>query len=416
MSPEPIHDVAIIGAGMVGLSAGLELQARGRSVIVIDPGDERARASFGNAGVLSRGSIIPVAGPGIWKNLPRYARNVDASVRLRYGSMPAILPWLRRFLANANVEAVRRSAAAINPLVAASFDRHLALGEIAGTLPLIRHNGWLRLYRKAETLEAAALERELFAAHGVATEILRDGEIYELEPSLARRYSRAVLFPQTGSVESPGEVVRRYEQAFRARGGSYLPSRATDIRQIEGGVEIRTQGPVVKAGHAVLAAGAWSAALARRLGYRIPFAAERGYHVHHRLRDGARLNRPVNDVEGGFVVSPMGDTVRVLSGVELGGPDLAPNFRQLETILRDAAATVPLGEQAGERWVGSRPSTPDSLPVICRSPGHDRVIFAFGHGHIGFSTGPVTGEVVAKLICGEAQTVPIEPFDVRRFQ
>ncbi|MBZ9991540.1 FAD-binding oxidoreductase [Mesorhizobium sp. BH1-1-5] len=418
MSPDPtqqMHDVAVIGGGIVGLSAALELQSRGRLVIVIDPDDEYRRASYGNAGVLSRGSILPVAGPGIWNNLFRYARNADPAVRLRYSSLPALWPWLRRFLRAANQQAQRDSAAILNPLVEAAFARHIALGEIAGTIPLIHRDGWLRLYRSDTNLAGIALEREILGEHGVETELLSGEAIYELEPFLARRYAHGLLFTQTGSVQSPGEVVRRFTAAFRARGGKFLKGSATGLRQTATGVDVRTRDGVVHAGHAVVSAGAWSGGLLRELGYRIPLASERGYHAHYRLREGASLGRAINDTSAGFVVAPMNGEVRLLTGVELCRPDDPPRPRQLDLAAMEAARTLPLGEAAGPVWSGNRPSTPDSLPVIGLAPNHDRVVLAFGHGHIGFSTGPVTGDIVARLICKERQTIPIAGFDVRRF-
>jgi D-amino-acid dehydrogenase len=408
-------DVVIIGGGIVGLSSALELQSRGRSVVVVDPGDPLKRASYGNAGVLSRGSILPIAGPGIWKNLVRYARGIDPAVRLRYASVPALIGWYRRFLARSNEAGVRNAAAALNPLVAAAQARHLALGEIAGTLPLIRKDGWLRLYRSDASLARAALERALLAEHGVQAELLSGDAIHDMESSLARMFAHGLFFPQTGSVITPGEVVARFEAAFRARGGHLLAGAAQGISQVEGGVTVQVAGRTIRAEHAVLSAGAWSGKLARRLGYAMPLASERGHHAHFRLRDGAVLGRAVNDTGAGFVVAPMGDTVRVLSGVELCDPDVPPDFRQLELAVENARRLLPLGEQVGENWFGNRPSTPDSVPVIGLAPRHDRIVFAFGHGHIGLSTGPVTGEIVARLICREAQTLPIAPFDPRRF-
>jgi len=408
-------DIVVIGGGIVGLSAALELQSRGRSVAVVDPGDPLRRASHGNAGVLSRGSILPIAGPGVWKNLVRYARGADPGVRLRRASIPALLGWYRRFLGRANEDGVRSAAAALNPLVAASIDRHLALGAIAGTLPLIRRDGWFRLYRSDASLAGAALERALLAEHGVTADLLSGEAIYDLEPSLAKMFAHGLMFPQTGSVVTPGEVVNRFEAAFRARGGVAIAGAAQGLRQTEDGVALQVGARTIRAGHAVLSAGAWSGKLARALGYAIPLASERGHHAHFRLRDGAVLGRAVNDTGAGVVVAPMGDTVRVLTGVELCDPDDAPDFRQLALAIENAGRMLPLGEQVGENWFGNRPSTPDSLPVIGVAPRHDRVVFAFGHGHIGLSTGPVTGEIVARLICKEPQTLPIAPFDARRF-
>jgi D-amino-acid dehydrogenase len=167
---------------------------------------------------------------------------------------------------------------------------------------------------------------------------------------------------------------------------------------------------------AVLAAGAWSDGLARSLGLRIPFAAEGGSHVHVGLRGNHGLSRPVNDTGGGWVASPAGGTVRLLTGVRLARADDAPDDRQLRLVLADAARTLPLGDPVpGTEWHGGRPSTPDGLPVIGPAPGAPRVILAFGHGHVGFSTAPVTAGIVADLATGRAPAIPMASFAAERF-
>jgi D-amino-acid dehydrogenase len=409
-------DVVIIGGGIVGLSSALELQERGKSVVIVDPDDARGRASFGNAGVLSRGSIFPVAGPGVLGKLPRYALGRDIAVRVRLAAFPEFAGWLPGFLRSANEAAWRRAAAALNPLVAAGYDRHIALAERVGARAMIKRNGYMRLYRHADGIAASALERDVLSQHGVRVEHLDENAIYDLEPHLARRFKSGLLFADTGSVESPGDLVEAYRTAFAARGGVVVKGHAEELAEGADTVTVRTGADSVTAAIAVLAAGAWSARFARKLGYRIPLAAERGYHLHLRPRGNAVLNRPVFDVVGGYVMSPMGGTVRVLSGVELARPDDTPDLRQIETVVADACRSMPLDPLPDHSvWMGSRPSTPDGLPVIGFAARHQRLLFAFGHGHIGFANGPITGQIVAQLIGGETPAVPIAAFSPQRF-
>ena len=409
-------DVVVIGGGMVGLSAVLELQDRGKRVAVIDPDDPKGQASFGNAGVLSRGSIFPVAGPGVLARLPRYAMGRDIAVRVRPLAFAEFPSWLPRFLRAASEPAWRRSAAALNPLVAASYDRHLVLAERVGAQTMIKRNGYMRLYRDADSLAASALERSVLAEHGVRVEQLGEQELRELEPHLSDRFKAALWFTESGSVESPGELVAAYRAAMLARGGVLLKGSAESLFETDGAVTVRTASDSVSAKTAVLSAGAWSARFASKLGYRIPLAAERGYHVHLRPRGNAVLNRPVFDAAGAYVMSPMGDSVRVLSGVELARPDDKPDFRQIETVVADARRSLPFDPSPHEDiWMGSRPSTPDGLPVIGFAGRHRRLLFAFGHGHIGFSTGPITGQLAAQLIGGEPTSVPVDAYSPARF-
>ncbi len=411
---QPDADIAVVGGGIVGLSCALHLARRGRSVVLLDPDDGRGRASFGNAGVISRGSILPVAGPGLWPNLWRYARNADPGLQVRYRALPRALPWLRLFLQGANEAAWRRAAAALDPLTAASYDAHLELARVAGAGDLIARRGYLKLYRSETAFAGSALEREILAHHRVRTEILDEAEVAAAEPALARRFARGLLFPESGAVTGPGTLVERYRTAFLGHGGRWIASRCTALEPGPDSVRVAWDGGTIAVRQAVLAAGARSAELARRLGYRLPLAAERGYHRHYRVADN--LTRPVHDTGGAFVLAPQGDTVRLLSGIEIAGIDDPPNPRQLARVLPEAQATLPLGAPVEPApWCGSRPSTPDGLPVIGRASRHPNLIFAFGHGHIGLSTGPITGRIVADVADQRTPPIPVAPFAPERF-
>nr|WP_246485567.1 FAD-dependent oxidoreductase [Aminobacter carboxidus] len=409
-------DVVVVGGGIVGLSVALEAQSRGLSVAVIDPDVAEARASYGNAGVLSRGSIFPMAAPGVRSRLPRYALGRDIAVRACLSSLPFMLPWLTRFVIAAEEGAWRRAAAALNPMVAEAFDRHVAMADLVGGRQLIKRNGWLRLYRSQQTFAGSALEREVLAENGVRIDCLGEDEVRQLEPHLAHRFTNGIFFPDTGSVESPGELVELYRLAAKGRGADFITGKADVILDAGETMAFMVAGRRIEGRHVVLAAGAHSAALARPLGYRFPLAAERGYHRHFTLADGVELRRPVYDAAGGYVLSPMNGKVRLLSGVELARPDDPANTAQIEAVEPDARQTLRFTTPVEEKpWFGSRPSTPDGLPVIGRAARHPRLIFAFGHGHIGFANGPMTGAVVAGLIQGERPPVPIAAFAPARF-
>ena len=413
---ETRFDVVVVGGGIVGLSVALEAQSRSLSVAIVDPGVATERASYGNAGVLSRGSIFPMAAPGIRSRLPRYALGRDIAVRARLRSLPALMPWLARFLLAAEENAWRHSAAALDPMVAEAFDRHVAMADLVGGRHLIRRNGWLRLYRSAAALAGSRLEREVLAQQRVSFHCLDEDEIRQLEPHLAHRFTHGIFFPDTGSVESPGELVELYRAAAEARGAAFVAGTADAIVEVEGGMAVQAGSRRIEGRHVVLAAGARSATLARTLGYRFPLAAERGYHRHFALADGVELRRPVYDAAGGYVLSPMNGKVRLLTGVELARPDDPPSHVQIDAVEPDARQTLAFTKAVEDTpWLGSRPSTPDGLPVIGRAARHPRLVFAFGHGHIGFANGPATGAVVASLIAGEKPPLPVEAFSPVRF-
>lgn len=406
-------DIVVVGGGMVGLASALALGERGLSVALVDPGEARARTSYGNAGVLSRGSIFPMAGPALWPKLPAYLRNADSALRLNYAHLFRVVPWGLHFLAAARESRWRRAAAALLPLTTAAYPAHERLAERTGTRARLRRSGWLKLYRTEAAFAGAALERAILAEHGVALEVVDGAGLRDLEPALVRPYARAMLLPETAALSEPGALVEACERLFAETGGQYLRGAVTALVPDAGGWQVAYAGGTLQARQVVVAAGAASAEILRPLGYRFAFAAERGYHRHYALHpDSASLTRPVLDTGAGSIIAPMGEgRVRVLSGVELNARHAAPDHRQIEAAAREAAGTLRLGGPLDNQpWMGSRPSTPDGMPVIGRAPRHDGLILAFGHGHIGLSTGPITGQLVADLATGAEPAVPLAPF------
>jgi D-amino-acid dehydrogenase len=410
-------DVAIVGGGIVGLATALELQSRGIRVAVIDRDVPAERASFGNAGVINRASILTIANPGIWRKAARYAANSEVALRIRYASLPYLARWLVHFVGHCNEAAWRRSAQALDPLVATAYEHHIRLAELTGARSLIRRNGYLKLFRSEASFAAARLEREILTGAGVKTTVLQSAEIRDLEPALAPVFSHGMFFPESGSIGDPGRLLNLYRQTFRDRGGACIRGEARGIEHGLHDIRIHFDGRCLRAARAVIAAGVWSPRLLVPLGYRVPFVAERGYHAHFSTTGPLTLSRPCFDAEAGYVAAPMGETIRVSSGIELARPEDPADFAQLDTVTAAAAKILPLKNIVdGSRWVGSRPSTPDGLPVIGTAPRHPRLLLAFGHGHIGVSTAPSTGRIVADLAGDAKPTIPIDAFAIARFE
>jgi D-amino-acid dehydrogenase len=408
----------VVGGGIVGTSCALGALERGLSVVLSDPGEARRRASYGNAGCISRSSLFPMSGPGLWRNLPRYLMNRDPGLRLAYAKLPRIAPWIIGFMRAANMGALRRAATALDRLTSRAYDAHMRLATRAGptATSLIRRDGMLRLYRSESAFEAAAYEREILAEHDAKFEVIEGKAIHELEPALRRPFAKGVLYPETGAVSDPGELLDAYRQLFLDRGGRVEPVTVESLRPDGELWQARFAGGMVEARQAVLATGGWAHGFTRALGYGFPLAVERGYHLHLMPGEGPPLRRPVHDSGGYHMLAPMRQGVRVTSGVELSPIGAPPNPIQIEAAVREARATLPLGAQVeNEPWLGSRPSTPDGLPVIGEAPRHRGLFFAFGHGHIGLSNGPITGEAIGDLLIGRKPAFDITPFAAQRF-
>lgn len=417
MSANSRTDVAVVGGGMVGAATALACLARGLTVTLVDPGGIRDAASYGNAGVISRGSLFPVAVPGLLAKLPRYALNRDIAIRVDYGSLLAVAPWALAFVRRCNETAWREAAAALDPLCATAYDEHWRVAGEIGARDLIMRRGWVKLYRSEEAFLGAALEREILSQYKVGFEVIDGAELPQFEPALKRRYAKAVWHTETGSVRDPGGLVQAYEAAARARGAAVVAARARTVVEDGDGAKVLLEGGGdIAAKTVVIAAGAAAHDLTRTMGYRLPLAAERGYHRHFADAGEHKLSRPIHDTGGGYVVAPMNAGLRLLSGVELARRDAPPNLTQITAVEAEARQTVAMGESVEPApWHGSRPSTPDGMPVIGRAPHHPHVVFAFGHGHIGLSTGPITGKVVAEIIAGTPTSIPIAAFSPGRF-
>ena len=409
------RSVAVLGAGIVGVSCALHLARRGFRVTLIDRREPGSETSFGNSGVIGRASIVPLSQPAVWKKLPRYAANRDRAVRFGPGYPARELGWFVRFLANARPGPFDANAARLNALLAHALPEHEAL--LAGDAGLLRRDGWLHLFRTDAGFAASARSRALWYRHGVRFRILDRGAVRSLEPHLEPVFQRGIWLEDAASVADPGRVCRRLAERFAAAGGALLREEVRGLRVDGDGAAVELRGGALRAGGAVVALGPWSTQLLAPLGYRLPVIRERGYHRHFAPRGGAVLGRPCLDVEGAYVVSPMDAGLRLTTGIEFGAPDAPPTPSQLDAVLPLAREAFPLADPVDpEPWLGARPGTPDSLPVIGRAPRHSNLWFAFGHGSIGFALGPVTGRLIAEMMDGETPLVDPAPISADRFR
>lgn len=407
-------DVAVLGGGIVGVSAGVAARQRGLSVVVIDRREPGSETSYGNAGILSSGSILPLNKPSLWSALPSYLGNTSAA--LRWNPLWAMknLDWLARFLGNAVPSRTRPRATALHGLINASLKLHREWIVTAGASQRIRETGWLKAWR-SDAVEAAKAEQAFLAGFGIASELLDRQAISALEPNILPVYKVGLLHTQTASVDSPGAVTKAYARMLQSLGGEVCRSDIKAIEPDEGGWRVVLGDGTLAARHVVVALGPWSADILRPLGYRVPLATERGYHQEFTPNPARRLQRPIHDAEGSFLMSPMENGIRVTSGVELTDRDAPSSFAQLDMVVPLARGVVEFGAAVGEPWRGARPTLPDSLPMIGKAPRHQRLWLAFGNQHIGFTTGPATGDAIAAMIAGEKPSFDTSAFAPSRY-
>jgi D-amino-acid dehydrogenase len=400
-------DVIVLGAGMVGVSVALHLQKRGRDVVLIDRRGAGEETSYGNAGLIQREAVIPYTFPRELGAILGYAINNRRDAVYHLSALPRIAPWLFKYWRNAAPERVERSMRALAPLMARCVDEHDALIAETGDAAqgLVHYKGWLNCLRTEESLQAAIANARRLNKYGVDYVVLTGAQLRELEPHLSDALVGAIHFRGSPTSSDPGLLTKAYADLFIRNGGRFRQGDARRLEAKPSGWSIAADTGVLEAREAVVALGPWSDDVFRPLGYDIPLAVKRGYHMHYGVRGNATLTHPVRDADGGFSLAPMSKGIRLTTGVEFADRDAPPSPVQLARDEPLARELFPLTERLEpEPWMGRRPCLPDMVPVIGRGERHQGLWFAFGHAHHGFTLGPVTGRLLAEIMTGE------EPF------
>ncbi len=409
-------DVIVLGAGMVGVSAALHLQARGRDVVMVDRRGAGLETSFGNAGLIERSSIFPYLFPRDPARLVRYALNLLPEAHYHLTALPSVGPWLLRYWRESAPDRVARSIVGRRPLIEHSLIEHEALIQQAGAGALLHRTGWIKLFRNNDTLAAGAAEAEKLRAYGLHIDLLDAAGVAAREPSLAA-VAGAVHYLDTAFVSDPGALAKAYADLFRARGGRFVSGDALTLEQEADG-RWSVAGPEgrIAARDVVVALGPWSDQIFRRYGYDMPFGFKRGYHMHYARQLGAKLNHPILDADNGYLLAPMDQGIRLTSGAEFAARDAPPTPVQIELCEPIARRLFPLGKALDAApWKGARPCLPDMLPVLGGAPRHKGLWFDFGHAHHGLTLGPVTGRLLAEMMIGETPFVDPHPYRADRF-
>jgi len=412
-------DVLVLGAGMVGVSAALHLQQRGRAVVLLDKHDAAGEeTSYGNAGLIERASVFPYMFPRDLRHLLRYALNGSTEAHYHLSALPTVLPWLWRYFRASSPRGAMRSATAALPLIERSLVEHEALMKAADATDLLRRTGWIKLFRSETSMaEGVAELARARAFANVDADVLDAAAIEVREPNLSGEFAGAIHWPAPGFVPDPGLLARKYAELFVRGGGRFVVGDARSLEQDREGWRVKAaQGEAIVAREAVVALGPWSDQIFRPLGYRIPLGIKRGYHLHFARRGNAVLNHPILDADRGYLLAPMNRGIRLTTGAEFARRDAPPTPVQIERALPSARGLFPLGEAVDVKpWMGARPCLPDMLPVIGRAPRHAGLWFDFGHQHHGLTLGPATGRLLAEMMTGAAPFADPKPFAAERF-
>lgn len=408
--------VLVVGAGVVGLSVALAAQARGFSVVVLDRIGPAAGASAGNAGAFAFTDILPLASPGILRKAPKWLLDPLGPLSIPPAYALQIAPWMYRFWRACSPRKVAASTTAQTALMDLSKIELEPFLTDTGTIGMLQKNGNLQVYESAAELAASESGWAARAAHGIEFHHLSAGEMADLQPGLSAQFTHGTFTPGWYSIADPKLYTLALADRFVAKGGQIERAEVTAVRPMESGVELRfADGRALRGDQVVIAAGAHSHHLAASLGEKIPLETERGYNTTLPA-DAFDLRMQVTFGGHGFVVTRLSTGIRVGGAVELGGLKLPPNYQRAEAMLTKARRFLPgLKPEGGQQWMGFRPSLPDSLPAIGLARDTNRVIYAFGHGHLGLTQSAGTARLVADLLVKRTPAIDLTPFSPQRF-
>lgn len=408
--------IVVIGAGIVGVSTSIWLQRAGHQVTLIDREGPASGTSYGNAGMLTTIGVIPVTVPGLLWKIPKMLFSRDEPLLPRWSYLPKLLPWLIRYLSNANEKDTERISKALAPMVMDSVEQHKALSEGTGATKYIHDCDYVYAYNSAEAALKDAYGWNLRYQRGCRWTEMDQAAFGDYDPALKDRVGYAHVAPNNGYISDPGAYIKALAKHFVDAGGGLVVEEVNDL-EISGD----TVAAVVtnKGRHAcdelVVAAGAWSGKLSKQLGIDPALESERGYHVEF-YNPSIVLKSPIMLAAEKIVLTPMDGRLRAAGIVELGGLENGPQQAGFDLLIRQVKKKLPeLTYDRIETWMGHRPATTDSIPIVGNGGSCKNAWFGFGHHHVGLTAGPKTGRILADCISGVRSNLDLSVYSPDRF-
>ena len=405
--------VAVIGAGVIGCAAACALAQCGQRVVLFDRHDPgTAGASYGNVGHIAAELVQPLPSPGLLFGFWRELFLLDGPLDIPLRRLGAFSPWAWRFARAAfrREENTRQLAPLVKPAVS-DFAR--LLGSI-GRPDLLRRNGHFQVWFGRNAARRAAAEAASMLVLGVPTEPAPPDLLDTLARGAAQSSAAGLGFPDSGHVVDPLEIAQVLVAAAVQRGARFERNDVRTLLPTGDAIELTTPAGRREFATVVVCAGPWSAHLLAPFGLHAPLEPAYGYHVELQAHE-PQVQAPLIYMDQKVLVTPMRGRLRASSYMEFSGSDSAPDPRKPVALRRKLRALGYRCEPAGPSWRGARPVLPDYLPGIGRAPGSQRLFYAIGHQHIGLTLAPVTGELVADIVCGRQPRHPLDAFDLRRF-
>ena len=407
--------VAVIGAGIQGVCISLFLIKKGFKVTLIDrdePGKESA--SYGNAGHFSPYASVPINRPDILVDVPSMLLSSTGPLALKWNYVPKMIPWFLRFIKNCSKKNMMHTAKYMHQILDLALPAYDELFEDINISGLVENKGIIYFWTDKD-LKSRELEINNRKEQGVKQQFLSTHEIHDLEPHIKKIYHGGILYPEARHARNPKKILLKLIDLFIKRGGKLEKKNISSISfTADNKPVIKTEINFYTFDKAVIACGAFSKKITDQLNEKIPLDTERGYHVHFKGYDHL-LSRPVIFLNRGFGITPMEQGLRVVGTVEFGGLNNPLSKKRIQNLINNAKYLFPeLGKHEDE-WLGFRPTLPDFLPVMGQSKNHKNLFYSFGHHHLGWTLGAISGKIISKMISGEKTNLNLEPYSSLRF-
>ena len=407
--------IGIIGSGIQGVCIALNLIKKGFKVVLFDreePG--KISASYGNAGHFSPYASVPINRPDILVDVPSMLLSTTGPLALKWNYVPKMIPWFLKFIKNCKKEKMMHTARYMHQILDLALPAYDELFQEIDVSGLVESKGIIYFWTDKD-LKSRELEINIRKELGVKQQLLTPHEIHDLEPHIKQIYHGGVLYPDARHARNPKKILLKLFDLFLKQGGRFEKKNAKSISFTEEGKPvIKTDLNFYKFDKAVIACGAFSKKLTDGLNEKIPLETERGYHVHFKEHDQL-LSRPIIFLNRGFGITPMEQGLRVVGTVEFGGLDNPPTKKRIHNLVKNAQYLFPKLNEHHDEWLGFRPTLPDFLPVIGPSKNYKNLFYSFGHHHLGWTLGAISGKIVSSMIAGENTNLDLSPYASLRF-
>ena len=406
--------VGVIGAGIQGVCIGLHLLKKKIPVTIFDKSEPGTMASYGNAGHFSPYAVLQLNRPDILYDIPKMLFSSYGPLALKWNYVPKMIPWIIKYFKSSTNKSMLHTAKYMHQILNLSLDAYDEIFQEIDTTNLVEKKGIIYVWTN-KNLKSRNLEIKVRDQLGVKQKILSRDEILELEPKLNPVFDAGAFYDYAYHARDPHGILKNIFKLFKDKGGNFVRSEVKNIKQIsQNETEIYSENNTYKFEKSIIACGAFSKKLTDQLGENIPLDTERGYHVHFEGMDHL-IKRPVIFLDRGFGMTPMNQGLRAVGTVELGGLKNPLSKKRIDYITKCAKELLPQLKEHKDEWLGFRPTLPDFLPVIGPSLNNKNIIFAFGHHHLGWTLGAITGKIVSNIVADEKTNLDLAPYSSKRF-